>query len=93
MKRIILLLLALGMIFVFAGCSTCPKQDTVEMMWTPFGPMTVYTEKDSYSEERHGEEQFMKGNGWLTLEEYEDLIKKYQQKQADPEEGETDKGI
>jgi hypothetical protein len=41
------------------------------MVYTPFGPMVMETERDSYCEERHSRQRFMRADGWLTLEEYE----------------------
>ena len=76
----------LGLILLLTGCVTvCPKQSIVEMVWTPIGPMIVQTERDTYSEERHSEERFIEGTGWLTLEEYEGLTEKYKQEQSEVE--------
>ena len=87
MKRIISAILVLGVVLIFTGCATiCPKQTVVETVWTPFGPMTIQIERDTFCEERHSEERFIEGNGWLTLEEYEALVKKYKQKSEQPKD-------
>lgn len=77
-------LFILGMILVFLGCAAvCPPQTVVKIVWTPFGPMTVQTERDTYCEERHSEKLFLRGDGWITLEEYKALVKKWKAKAKD----------
>jgi len=86
MKRIISLLIILGVILLCAwGCASCPKETTVELMMTPFGPMVLGTDKDRYSEDKHSMEQFMSGEGWLTLEEWELYIKEQEKAQGQKE--------
>ena len=79
-------LFILGVILVFVGCATvCPPQAVVEIMWTPFGPIVIETGEDTYCEERHSKERFMRGDGWLTLEEYEAMAKKWEQEAEEAE--------
>ena len=49
----------------------CPAQDTIDMVWTPYGWIIISTEKDTYNQERHSLEKFIEGDGWITVEEYE----------------------
>ena len=68
------------------GCAAnkvmCPAQDTIDIVWSPYGSMIIQTDKGAYSEDRHSLEKFKKGDGWITLEEYKVWIKKLQEKRT-----------
>ena len=94
MKPIVLRILLAAVLFmifivavVFSGCATkCPKYDTVEWVLTPFGPIIVETEKDTYSEEFHSLELFKQGIGWITSEEWDELVKEYERQKQEKED-------
>ena len=86
MRAQLLRFLILGVILVFLGGCTanklmCPAQDTIDMVWTPFGSVIIQTEKGAYSKERHSIEKFKEGDGWITLEEYEAWVAELEKEQ------------
>ena len=86
MKRVITLFIMFGLFSLFVSCA-CPKHDSIIAVFTPFGPMLIETEKDTFSEKNHSKEKFFIGEGWITTEEYENLI------ESQPEESKSDKGV
>lgn len=68
---IVLILLSIMVQGCAANKLMCPTQDTIDMVWTPYGAMIISIETGAYSEDRHSLEQFKDGTGWITLEEYE----------------------
>jgi len=63
-------LLIIGLFLLFTACATCPKYDVVILANSPFGPIVMGTEKGTYTEKYHSLEQFLNGEGWITLEEF-----------------------
>ena len=59
----------------------CPPQTIVEWVHFPFGSVVVETGKGFYSEEYHSLDLFIKGLGWITVEEYEEWEKQEQDKE------------
>ena len=85
-----LVFVIIGILVVLLGCATkCPKYDIVEWVLTPFGPIIVETEKDTYSEEFHSLELFKQGIGWITSEEWDELVEEYERQKRKQEKEDT----